>query len=94
MTHLKKISIKTKLIFIIMTTAIATLILTCLAFVINETFIYRRQIVEDFSVHAQAIGDNVTASLLFNDKKAANDILQVFRDIKNIVAVRLYDDKG
>ena len=77
----------------ILTTALAVLI----AFVLLMAYQYvsgRRQLMEELHTEATLIGANSSAALLFNDKKAAEEILAAIRFTPRIVGAALYRADG
>jgi hypothetical protein len=48
----------------------------------------------ELSVLADTLGANTAASLAFNDRKSATDMLDALRAERHIVGARLYDSRG
>jgi signal transduction histidine kinase len=90
MRFLRDVSLKRKLMVIIMLTSSVALLLACAAFVIYERAQYRKDVVDDLTVKAEVIGSQSTASLKFKDPKAAIEILDKLKTEKRIVAACIY----
>ena len=94
MNLLRGLSIRQKLIRVMMVTSVSSIGLTCLAFVAYEVTAYRAQVEHELASVAQVIGANTTAALSFDDPRAANDTLAVLRAEPRVVAARLFDHSG
>ena len=94
MSFLRDVSLKRKLLVIIMLTSSVALLLACAAFVIYERAQYRKDVVDDLTVKAEMIGSQSTASLKFKDPKAATEILDKLKTEKRIVAACIYGRDG
>src|ERR1051325_11905268 len=66
MPSLKNLSIKSKLITIIMLTSCVALLAACAGFVAYELFTYRKNMVLELSTLAEVIGQNCIVSVDFN----------------------------
>lgn len=76
------------------TVAVAVaLLLAITALSIVEYFNLRQALLDDSRIEAQILADNVSAAVLFRDKKAADETIQTLRasPILNVVAVLLPD---
>ena len=73
MNLFNNLTIKYKLILIMMVVSIITLILTCVTFITYDTFSFRRFMIRDTSTLADLIASNSTAPIVFNDSTAANE---------------------
>ena len=94
MRVVKDISIKRKLICIIMLTSIAALLSASIAFGVYDMITLRRTMVRDISMLSQIMGANSTAALAFNDPKSAAENLEAFKSNPHIVASCIYDSEG
>lgn len=83
-------SILSKLMFVIMLTVTATLLMTGIALTINERFVYRNISRRSVSVLAGVIGSNSTAALAFNDVKVGREILSALKEESEIQLGCLY----
>ena len=94
MRGIHDISIKRKLIFIIMLTSIIALLLTSMVFVVYDLITLRQTMVVDVTMLSQIMGANSTAALAFNDQKAAEENLEAFNSNPHIVASCIYNNEG
>ncbi len=94
MMRFRDISIKHKLQVIILGTASIALILSCLAFFLNDLYLLRAGMKSDLSILAEEIGFNSSAALTFNDASAAQEILQGLKAQPHIVAACIYTRDG
>lgn len=90
----RDISIKRKLMVIIMLTSMISLTLCAAAFVTTELLLFRDGMLEDLSTMAEIIGTNCTAALAFNDQKAAEEILAALKAEPHIVSARIFTADG
>jgi len=91
---LSDISIKYKIIGIIMLTSAIVLFLASASFFTNDLISFRRSLVDDLSTTAGLVGTNSMAALTFNDKKAAEETLAALTAEPNIISVGLYTPDG
>ena len=94
MPSLKNFSIRAKQNLIIMLTSSVALLLACAAFVAYDSVAYRRELIENVAVLAEAIGNNCAGAIDFNDPKNAREILAALRANENIVAACVYSHDG
>ena len=90
----KNSSIQRKLTFVIVCTSLVGLSLACLSFDLYERISFRAAMTSELSVLADTLGANTAASLTFNDRKSAQDMLEALRAERHIVAACLYDSRG
>jgi len=90
----KNSSIQRKLTFVIVCTSLVGLSLACLSFDFYERISFRAAMTSELSVLADTLGANTAASLTFNDRKSAQDMLEALRAERHIVAACLYDSRG
>jgi uncharacterized membrane protein affecting hemolysin expression len=90
----RNLSIKRKLITIIMLTSGVALLLACSAFVIYELLMYRVIMTRELSTIAQIVSETSTAALAFNDQRAARETLAVLKAEPRIVAGCIYTSDG
>jgi len=95
MRFLRDVSLKRKLMVIIMLTSSVALLLACAAFVTYERAGFRQDMVEDLTVKAELFAEQSTAALSFKDPKAATEILHKLVAQKHIVTACIYgsDDR-
>ncbi len=94
MPFLQNLSIKSKLILIGLLTTVIVLTLANTALIINYYFTLRNDLINDLTVQAQIIGDNSTAAISFDDKKAAKEILSALKAAPNIVRAAIFNKDG
>ena len=92
MFRLHDISIKRKLTLIVMVASTVALMLVSSGFVIFEVFTHRQVMTSDLSALAEIIGNQSTATLIYDDKAAAEEILRALSAKKHVVAAGLYQD--
>ncbi len=90
----RDLSIRQKLMALMMLTSSAALLLACVAFMTYESVTMRQQMARELSALAGIIGDNSTAALSFNDRKAAEETLATLGAKEQIVAAALYGADG
>jgi hypothetical protein len=93
-TLLRGLTIRQKLIRVMMVTSVSSIVLTCLAFVAFDVRAFRAQAEHELISVAQVIGANTTAALSFDDARAASETLAALRAEPRIVAARLFDAEG
>src|SRR5438477_1151667 len=94
MRFLRDVSLKWKLMVIIMLISSVALLLACAAFVLYEVLLFRKDVVDDLTVKAEVIGSQSTAALKFRDPRAAAEILEKLKAEKRIVAACVYGHDG
>jgi len=71
-----------------------TLLLTCLAFVGYEYVTFRSATVTNLATLGRIIANNSTASLAFDNRDDAQQVLAALRSEPHVVAASLYDSHG
>jgi signal transduction histidine kinase/HAMP domain-containing protein/ActR/RegA family two-component response regulator len=94
MRDLQNISIQHKQTLIIMLTSSVALLLACAAFIAYDTVTFRRDLVEDVSVLASAVGENCAAAIDFNDPTTAAETLTALHVRDNIISACVYSRDG
>jgi PAS domain S-box-containing protein len=94
MPLIKNSSIQRQLTFVIVCTSLVGLCLACLSFEFYERTNFRSAMTSELSALAGILGANTAASLAFNDRKSAQDMLAALRAERHIVAACLYDSRG
>src|ERR1700722_1319906 len=94
MPLIRNSSIQRKLTFVIVCTSLVGLCLACLSFEFYERTSFRSAMTSELSALADILGANTAASLAFNDRKSAQDMLAALRAERHIVAACLYDSRG
>jgi signal transduction histidine kinase/DNA-binding response OmpR family regulator len=80
------ISIKQKLMRIVLLTCGVSLFLASISLIVNEAIMFRREMKQELMSLADIIGHNTSAAILFNDRKAADETLSGLKDKPNIIA--------
>jgi PAS domain S-box-containing protein len=94
MKFLSSGTIKRKLMFIIMLTCSAALMLACAAILIFEIADYRKVLRRNTEVMADVIGANSSAALTFKDNAAAGETLAALKAEPYVIAAYFYDKSG
>jgi PAS domain S-box-containing protein len=94
MPLIRNSSIQRKLTFVIVCTSLVGLSLACLSFDLYERKSFRGAMTSELTALADTLGANTAASLAFNDRKSATDVLGALRAEKHIVGACLYDNYG
>jgi PAS domain S-box-containing protein len=94
MPLIRNSSIQRKLTFVIVCTSLVGLSLACLSFELYERTSFRAAMTSELSALADTLGANTAASLAFNDRKSAQEMLSALRAEPHIVAACLYDSHG
>lgn len=88
---IKRSSIKTKLLIIIMLTSSISLGVASFFFVNNEIHSMRHAMVRDLSIIADMIASNTNAALLFENQEDAQEILDALQTQSHILYASIYD---
>src|ERR1700722_11634715 len=94
MRLIRNSSIQRKLTFVIVCTSLVGLSVACLSFDLYERTSFRAAMKSELSALADTLGANTAASLAFNDRKSAQDMLAALRAERHIVGACLYDSRG
>jgi len=94
LSSFRDISIKRKLIFIIMFSSCIAAFMACTAFIINDLMTYRRSMEREVSILAQVIGSNSSAPLIFDDRKSAEETLLALSAQPHVVFASIYNQNG
>lgn len=90
----RDISIKRKLVLIIMLTSCVVMLLAGAALLTYELVSFRRSMSRDLAVTAEMIGFNCSAAISFNDPEAAEQTLKGLQAQPHIAAACVYDKAG
>src|ERR1700680_4881622 len=93
-TRVKNLSIKWKLIHIIMFTMTVALLLASAGFMLNDYAMFQRQRVGLLQAQADMIGAATTAALSFNDPHSGNETLATLKATADINRAYIYSAKG
>ena len=88
------LSIKRKILIIIMSVSSIALFIVCTTFIVLEWRWFRQSMVRDLSTLADGIGYHCSASLVFNDQDDARETLEVLKGRDSIIAGRVYTKEG
>ena len=94
MRLVKDLSIRSKLMLIIMLTSSIALFLACAAFVAFDRAKSKKTMVDNLQILAEVIGNNSTAALEFDDPESAGKTLEALRAEPHIVAACIYRADG
>lgn len=89
-TLLRRLSVRGKLIVVIMSVTMTALLLASAAFVVYDVTTYRTSLQEELRVLAQMTGDNCAAALQFDDAAGAADVLATFRNRPSIISADVF----
>ncbi len=89
-----KVSIKSKLMVIIMLVCSTVILLMGSAFVGYQLMAFRQRMVNDLSVQAEMLAENCTGALSFNDSRDAEDVLKSLYAKAAIRFAAVYDEEG
>lgn len=91
---LHDLSLKHKLVAIVMLTCIPALFLTGVVFAAWEWTTLRRGVVRDLTTHASILADNCKAAVTFGDTADANEILRAVSSLPSIDVACVYTADG
>ncbi len=91
---LRNLTIKQKLTAIIMIPSAVIMLLAITTFVVWEQVDSRFRLVEDILAHAEMLADNCKASIAFEYKQDAEQVLSTLRTHDSIVFACIYDKRG
>lgn len=94
MIRFRDISIKRKLMAIIMVASTVALLLVSGGFVAYELITYPKTMVRDLTTLADALGSHCAAALRFDNREAAEGTLAALEKKGHITAAGLYDQSG
>jgi two-component system, sensor histidine kinase and response regulator len=86
--------IRRKLAIITLGAIVLALALACAGLAIYERESFRTTTVTQLETLADLLGSNAAASVTFNDKKTAEELLVALQAEHHILAASIYDDKG
>ena len=94
MGFVSKASIQQKLTILVLCTNLFGLSMACLAFEFYEKSSFRGAMTREVSALANTLGTNIAASLAFNDRHSAQEMLKALRAESHIAEACLYDRHG
>jgi signal transduction histidine kinase/ActR/RegA family two-component response regulator len=94
MTRFRMRSIRTRLLAILLTTSLGTLLVACVAIIGFQLQTTRRQLVSDLTSLADVLGATSTAAVSFGDRAAATEMLASLARNPFVDAAALFDEGG
>lgn len=94
MLNIYKISIRNKIIIIILTISISSLLISFSTVFINVVNESERSLIINAKLHAKLIAEYSVTPIDFNDKKGALEILSKSEEVPEIVFSRIYDSNN
>src|SRR3989442_8671008 len=94
MNLFRKLSIRGKLMVILMATSSTALLLACGTFLSYDLHVFRQSKQSQLIAIADAVGTNSTGALTFNDSDSATHTLQTMHATSHVIAAAIYDAKG
>jgi signal transduction histidine kinase len=91
---LRHLPLKQKMMFVVMLTTIAALVISSLAFLGYEFVRYRASLVRNVTSLADIVGANTTAALAFKDPQSAGETLKGLAAESHIVFARIFAADG
>ena len=88
------ISIKNKIRIVIILTSGLILLLTSIAFVVNDLISYRRLMITNLFTLANLIGINSTAGLLFNNSHTVKHNIAALKAHPDVILTHIFSNKG
>ena len=86
----RDISLKSKLMLIIMLTSVVALLLASAAFVAYDWVTFRRTVVDDHAILAKIVGGNCAAAITFDDAKSAERTLASLKAEAHLMAACIF----
>ena len=90
----RNLSIKYKLIGIILSVSMFAIVLGFTVIIIKDIMYFKKNMVDDTTLTARLIGDYCVTPLAFNDNAGAEEVLGKLKSIPSIVNGIIYDDEG
>ena len=94
MNRLRNLSIRWKVILIVMVTMTVALLIACTSFMAYDYIAFRDQQVKDSQALADVLGTGSTAALEFDDRSAVRETLTALADKHVVTQSRVYDADG
>ena len=94
MRFLPSLSIKIKLIALMLLVVLFAIGTGFAVFIINDIRTFKEEMINNTVVNARLIGEYCVTPLTFQDKAGAEDILTKLRAMPSVISGFLYDDKG
>ncbi len=94
MKRLADMSLRVKLILIIMLGSMSILLFVSTAFILQDIFFFRQAVRRELDVRAGILGINSIAPMLYDDRKAATENLRAMEGDPHILAAWVLDTNG
>ena len=94
MLSFRDVSIKNKLNIVIIFTSAIILLIASVAFVVNDTITYRRQMITDLFTLADLVGINSMAGLLFNNSRTTQKNIAALKANPHIILTKIFSKNG
>src|SRR6056297_979770 len=94
MRFFQNISIKNKIVGIILLTSSVTLIVGFIIIGINDINSLKKNLLANAILNTQLVGDYSVASLTFDDNKGAEEILSKLESLPDFMSGAIYDRNG
>ncbi len=94
MQGFKYLSIKQKLISLMMIITCIILLMSSILFIITEVLTYKHGMIANLSTLAKIIGNNSIAALIFDDQSTAEETLASLSIEPNIISAMIYSEQG
>lgn len=91
MNLIRRLTIKQKLILIILSVTVISICLSSTYGIISSYQHLKREIIDNQHLNAELIAENCVTTLMFNDTEGAERILQTLNKIPDIVNARIYN---
>src|SRR5690242_9712456 len=91
---MRDIPIRRKLMMVNLLTSGAVLLATCVAFTAYEIITLHKQLIQGYTVRAQIVAANATASVAFQNESDAAEVLGAFKIDPRIMDACIYDNSG
>ena len=94
MSLIKDLSIKHKLIVIVLLVTVPSIVLGFSVIIVNDVLELKKNLVNDTQLYADLVGEVSLAPLSFGDRSGASIIMEKLRAIPEIEEGYIYDEKG
>jgi C4-dicarboxylate-specific signal transduction histidine kinase len=94
MKSFKDLAINTKLTVLVLLAGGVALLMSCIAFVINDARMIRTSMVKQLSTLTEVLGSNSTAALNFDDANTAAELLMSLKQQPAVALACIYDGSG
>ncbi len=92
--YFSNLSIKNKLILVILSVSSIVLLLALVFITVNHSFSERRKLIHNITTNSHLLGEYCVVPLSFADDNEAQNVLSKVKSIPEILEIALYDAKG